>query len=431
MRILLIGVNHRTAPVEVRERLAFSPTESRRAARGLRERADFAEAVVVSTCNRSELYGVAPGALDAAAERLESYFTGFHGLSPAAVIPHLYRQQNLDAARHLYRVAAGLDSMLLGEAEILGQVREAYLRAAESGTTGPVLNRLFQGALEVGKRVRAETDLGARPMSVAFAAVKLAEQIFGRLRNHTALILGAGAMSEQAVGHLRDRGISRLLVANRSRERGEQLAQHFGGEVVAWDSLEQGLALPDVVVSSAASAEPVLTRRVLERAMTARGNRTMFVIDLGVPRNVEPAAAELYNVFLYNIDDLTGIVEQNRRARENEVPRAEALVTEHVAKFEAWQAGVQVAALLEELRQKLQTEREEFLRERREEIRKLSAEDRECFGALAEDLLDQIVQGSSRRLKPRPAPLKSHEVEAVRQVLGLAPIGRGLAREKP
>lgn len=420
MQILLAGVNHRTAPLEVRERLVFSAEAAAASARQLREGLGFNEAVVVSTCNRSELYAVAPATHSRAADALAAHFAAFHGMDESLVARCLYRQHDRETVRHLYHVAAGLDSMLLGEAEILGQVREAYLRAADHRTTGPVLNRLFQGALEVGKRVRAETELGTRPMSVAFAGVKLAEQIFGKLRKHTALIVGAGSVGEQVVEHLRGRGIARLLVANRSQERATELAGRFQAQPVDWRNLEDALVEPDVVVASVSAEEAVLSRGLLERVMAARQNRAMFLIDLGMPRNVEPASTDLYNLYLYNVDDLSGIVEENRRAREREIPRAEALVEEHVGKFESWQAGMQVAALLEELRAKLQNEREEFLFERREEIRTLSADDRERFGTLAEELLDQIVQGSPRRLRHRPVPLKSHEVEAVRQVLGLA-----------
>jgi glutamyl-tRNA reductase len=229
--------------------------------------------------------------------------------------------------------------MLLGEAEILGQVRTAYQAALEGKLTGPVLNKLFQNALEAGKRVRTETSLGTRPMSAAYAAVKLAEQIFGNLKGHTGMILGAGAMGEQVVEHMRHRGISRVLVANRSRERMAEVAARFSGEATAWEELPRALQMPNVVVTSVSSAEPVLTCALLEKVMEARASRALFVIDLGVPRNVEPGVADLYNVFLYNVDDLEHIVEQNKAARQEEIPHAEAIVEEQLQKFLAWHAG--------------------------------------------------------------------------------------------
>lgn len=420
MRILLAGVNHRTAPVELRERLAFDVEQARRAEVQLREVHGFREAVVVSTCNRSEIYGVAPIQSKLAEDTLECYLADFHGVRHGELHACVYRHCDADAVQHLFRVTAGLESMLLGEAEILGQVRDAYKVAVEAKATGPVLNRMFQAALEVGKRVRTETDLGTRPMSVAFAGVKLAEQIFGNLRHHRALIVGAGTMGEQVVEHLRNRGIEKIYVANRSRERGEELAARFGGELVGWESLSSTLAKPDIVVASVSSAEPVVSRAMIEHAMHERKNRGMFLIDLGVPRNIDPAVEPLYNVYLYNIDNLNEIVEQNRKAREQEVPRAEAIVGEHVSKFEGWQSGMLMHTLLEELRVKLQREREAFLLEHRELIRQLSPEERRQFGALAEQVLERLVHepavalGHQKDLRPKP-----REIQAVREFFGL------------
>jgi glutamyl-tRNA reductase len=420
MEIVLIGLNHRTAPVELRERVAFTAEQARRAAEELRSRAILEETLVLSTCNRSELYGVPVEDPQQGLGALESFLASFHKLSPADLNGSLYRHSNRDAVRHLFRVTAGLDSMLLGEAEILGQVREAYRAALDSGSTGPVLNRMFQGALEVGKRVRAETEIGTRPVSVAFAGVKLAEQIFGHLRDHRALILGAGAVGEQVVAHLRDRGIARVLVANRSRERGEELARSVGGEAVAWDNLSNALESCDMVVCSAGGTERVLTRAILERAMAARSNRAMFLIDLGVPRNVEPAAGKLYNVYLYNLDDLGGIVEQNKKAREEEVPRAEAIIEEHVAKFETWQAGSEASAVLNELRAKLHHERDAFLRERLAEMSHLSPEEREKVARLTEEMLDRVVLGPVEKLGgAQNMRHRLRDLQALRELFGL------------
>src|SRR6202140_5398687 len=224
MEIVLIGVNHRTASVDLRERVAFTPEQAREGAQQLRSRGILEESLVLSTCNRSELYGVPREDSTDSAGAVELFVASFHQLSLGELDGSLYRHRDSHAVRHLFRVAAGLDSMLLGEDEILGQVRDAYRIALDQGATGPVLNRVFQNALEVGKRVRSETEIGKRPVSVAFAGVKLAERIFGSLRGHSALILGAGATGEQVIAHLRDRGISRLGVANRSRQRAMELA---------------------------------------------------------------------------------------------------------------------------------------------------------------------------------------------------------------
>src|SRR5271165_6973605 len=275
MEIVLIGLNHRTASVDLRERMAFTPEQAREAAEQLRSRGILEESLVLSTCNRSELYGVPREDAADGAGAVELFVASFHQLSLIELNGSLYRHRDSKAVRHLFRVSAGLDSMLLGEAEILGQVREAYRVALDHGATGPVLNRMFQNALEVGKRVRTETEIGTRPMSVAFAGVKLAERIFGSLKKHKALILGAGATGEQVVAHLGDRGIGALRVANRSPERARELALRVSADVVAWDALERALEWPDMIVCSVASPEPVITRAMLDRAMAKRGNRSL------------------------------------------------------------------------------------------------------------------------------------------------------------
>ncbi len=307
--------------------------------------------------------------------------------------------------------------MLLGEAEILGQVREAYKFAHEQGATGPVLNRMFQAALEVGKRVRAETELGKRPMSVASAGVKLAERIFGKLNGHSALVLGAGTISEQVMMQLRDRGIAQLLVMNRSFERAEKAAAEFGGKVVPWGEWDIALQTPDMIVSSVAAEEPILERTVLERAMSARGNRALFLMDLGVPRNIEAAAAELYNVYLYNLDDLGGIVQQSRAVRESEVPRAEAIIDEHVGKFLSWQASVELVGLVDELRARLQGERTAFIRSRMESMQHLSEADRERMELLMGELLEKLLLEPAERLRgEKELRRKIQNIEALRDL---------------
>jgi len=417
MEIVLVGLNHRSAPVEVRERVSFTNEQARQAAEELRSRGILHETLVLSTCNRSEVYGVPPESTRESAAALSSYLSSFHSVQLELLSPSLYHHYDRHAIRHLFRVASGLDSMMLGEAEILGQVREAYRIAYEHGTTGPVLNRLFQGALEVGKRVRSETELGTRPMSVASAGVKLAERIFGKLRERTALVLGAGMISEQVISQLRDRDIARLIVMNRSLERADHLARQFSGKVIAWEDWESALTLPDVIVSSVSAEEPVLKRAVLEKAMAARGNRPLFVMDLGLPRNVDASAASLYNFYLYNIDDLTQIVEQNRSARESEVPRAELLVDEHVGKFLTWQASVEIISVVEALRHKLKSERAEFVRQRAERVTGLSPEQREQVESLIDDLLEKMLLDPARRLQgEKDLRRKIQQVEAIRDL---------------
>jgi glutamyl-tRNA reductase len=307
--------------------------------------------------------------------------------------------------------------MLLGEAEILGQVREAYLAAQRQGLTGPVLNRLFQASLEVGKRVRAETRLGAQAMSVPSAAMKLAEQIFGELKDNSAAVLGAGAMGAKAAQQLRNRGIGRLWVANRTPERARELASQTGAQWAPWEKTAELLAHVDIVVTSVAGSDWSLSRHSLAAAMHARGNRRMFLIDLGVPRNIEPAAAELYNVFLYGVDDLQEIVHENRQAREAEVPRAESIVIEHVEKFAAWQSGSNAVTTLADLREKLRFQRELFADSRSEDLEGFSAEQRERILRMMDDLVAHLLREPSERL------MKDREVRErasfLRELFGL------------
>jgi glutamyl-tRNA reductase len=425
MEIVLIGLSHRTATVELRERVAFSPEQAREAAEQLRSRGILEETMVLSTCNRSELYGV-PGELSAdSAGAVELFLASYHQMSPSELGGSLYRHRDSNAVRHLFRVAAGLDSLLLGEAEILGQVRDAYQIALDHGETGPVLNRMFQGALEVGKRVRSETEIGTRPVSVAFAGVKLAERIFGKLNNHRALIVGAGATSEQVVRHLSDRGIKQLRVLNRTVEHAQDLASRFGGEVVPWENLAASLEWPDLIVTSVSSNEPVLTRAMIERAMAARGNRAVLMIDLGVPRNVAADAGNIYNTYLYNVDDLSEIVEQNKKARQAEIPRAESIIEEQIQKFLHWQAGATTGAVLGELRAKLAGERETFLKERLASMPNLSDSDRAQVSAMLEDFMNRVVLDPAERLRGVPElRRKLQNLEALRDLFHLH-------REKP
>jgi len=417
MEIVLVGLNHRTAPVEVRERVSFNAEQSKRASEELRARGILEETLVLSTCNRSEVYGVPPESSHECAPGLSTFLSEFHSVRPDVLGVSLYHHYDREAVRHLFRVAAGLDSMLLGEAEILGQVREAYRFAHENGATGPVLNRLFQGALEVGKRVRTETELGTRPMSVASAGVKLAERIFGKLNERSALVLGAGTISEQVVSNLRDRGIAHLYVMNRSPDRADELAGRFGGKVVGWTEWDAALQSPDVVVSSVAAEEPVLRREIVERAMAARGNRALFLMDLGVPRNIEPGVADLYNVYLYSTDDLSEIVQQNRNARESEIPRAQSIVDDHVAKFLSWQASVELVGLVGALRARVQEERAAFFRSRMESMRHLTEADRAHVEKLMDEMLEKLLLGPAERLRSeKELRRKIQNVEALRDL---------------
>jgi glutamyl-tRNA reductase len=420
IHVALIGCSHHTAPIEIRERVAFSPEQAVAAAGELRRQGILEEAVVLSTCNRSELYGVPTESGQMAAEAMEVFLTSFHRVPRAELNGRLYRWVGADAVRHLFRVASGLDSMMLGEAEILGQLRRAYAQALDNGSTGPVLNRMFQSAIEVGKRVRSETEVGARPMSVALAGVRLAERVFGKLKGHSALILGAGEVAEQVVENLRNRGIGTLRVANRSYDRAADLAQRMGGEAIEWSSLEGVLGVPDIVIASVGGSGAVLSRAQLERAIAAREGRPLFIVDLGVPRNVTDDAAGLYNLYIYNIDDLGGIVEQNKKAREAEIPRAEAIISEHIAKFEAWRAALEAGSIVDQLRDSFHKHRELLIQEKLSEMDDVSPEERARIAHITEELIERVLEQPSQKLR-RSREMRGHlaGLDALRQLFGL------------
>ena len=280
-----------------------------------------------------------------------------------------------------------------------------------------MLNRLFQGALEIGKRVRAETELGTRPMGVASAGIKLAERIFGKLNERTALVLGAGTISEQVVSQLRDRNIGNLYLTNRSREKAEEFAQQYGGKVIDWGQWDTALKLPDVIVSAVGVQEALVTRPMIERAMAARGNRALFLMDLGLPRNIEPTIADLYNVYVYTMDDLTEIVQQNKSARQSEVPKAEALVEEHVGKFISWQASVELIGVLDTLRGSLKQRRAAFLQEKLNGVNHYSAEDRQNIGDMMDELIEKLLIIPAERLRSeKELRKKILSVEAIREL---------------
>lgn len=350
MEIALIGISHRTASIALRERIAFRVEQACEAADQLRARGILKEAVILSTCNRTEVYGVAQDRTADNLNAMEMFISSYHYVAQEEIRPVLYRLKDRDAVRHIYRVAAGLDSMLLGESEILGQVREAYRTAMDHGATSRVLNRLFQSALEVGKRIRTETHIAAKPMSVAFAGVKQAEALLRGLENQRVLIIGAGATSEQVVKHLCDRGVPQFRILNRTLENAKALAVRYGGEVLPWERLAEVLNWPDLIVSSVSTTEPILSKRMVEAAMVARASRPLMILDLGVPRNVSVNVREITNVHLSDIDGLTEIVEQNKKAREVEIPRALALIEDQIDSFMRWQAGVAACSAYAELR---------------------------------------------------------------------------------
>jgi glutamyl-tRNA reductase len=336
MRLLLVGISHRTAPVELRERVDFQARGVARALGALAARGSTREAAVVSTCNRAEIYVACDDAVQTRLD-LVRFVSEFNGVAQSEVAPYVYDQADLDAARHLFRVAAGLDSLVVGEPQILGQVKEAHTVATEAQTAGPVLNRLFHASFAVGKRVRTETGLGSGAVSVSYAAVALARKIFGDLKGRNVLVVGAGEMGKLTALHMKSQGVQRVTIVSRTMAHAARTAEAIGGASAApWDELDAVLGTSDIVITATGAASPILTKAHVEAVMRPRRGRPLFIIDIAVPRDVEAAAGEIEQVFLYNIDDLQATVRENLARRTSEVSRAEAIVNEEIEKFGAW-----------------------------------------------------------------------------------------------
>jgi glutamyl-tRNA reductase len=336
MHLLLVGISHRTAPVDLRERTDFHARGLAASVRSLTDRGSTREAVVVSTCNRAELYAACDD-VDRARDDLTRFISEFHALPPDQVTPHVYAVPDLEAARHLFRVAAGLDSLVVGEPQILGQVKQAHTIAAESRTAGPLLNRLFHSSFAVGKRVRTETGLGAGAVSVSYAAVALARKIFGDVSGRSVLVIGTGEMGKLTARHMKSQGVREMTIISRTMANAARTAEAIGEATAAqWDNMDAALGASDIVITATGSPSPFLTRARVERIMRRRRNRPLFIIDIAMPRDVEASAGEIEQVFLYNIDDLQATVRENLARRASEVARAEAIVGEELEKFGVW-----------------------------------------------------------------------------------------------
>jgi len=328
MSLVALGINHQTAPVSLRERVAFNGDALARALAALRSLPQVQEVALLSTCNRTELYAMADDHGAALAEWLAT-----HPAEAGDLHAYLYRHEDADAVRHLFRVATGLDSLVLGEPQILGQVKEAWAAARAAGTLGGQLDRLFQGAFATAKRARTDTRIGANPVSVASTAVRLAQESFARLEDSTVLLIGAGETIELAAKHLSDGKVKRLLVANRTLAHAQELASRHGGVALPLAELDRHLAEADVVISATAAREPIVMRAQVAAALSQRRHRPMLLLDLAVPRDIEADVAKLKDVFLYSVDDLERAIEENRRSRREAAQEAEAIIELQTARF--------------------------------------------------------------------------------------------------
>jgi glutamyl-tRNA reductase len=417
--LLAIGVSHKTAPVEVRERLALPEAGRAEFIRELRGAADVHEAVAVNTCNRTELYLVVGDPVEAESTLL-TMLARQAGIRPTGLATAIYSHRNCDAARHLYRVVCGLDSMILGEGEIQGQVKRAYESALAIQSTGPLTNRLFTAALQTGKRVRTETAIGERQLSLPGVAVALARESLGTLAGRSVVIVGTGETSELAARALAGNGAQPVFVANRRRDRALALARAYNGTSVALDELPEALVSADIVVSATASPHLLLEARELAEVMDARGGRELLLIDLAVPRDIDAACADLPTVSLFDIDDLQAVAERNRRVRQVEARKAEGIIEEEIGHFAGWLGSLEVLPTLAALRAHATELAQAVVRENEGKWETASQRDRERVEAIARAIVNRLLHEPTARIREMRDDRVHARMALVRDLFGLA-----------
>ena len=409
MTLTIIGVNHKTAPIELRERIAISRDELPETTRALAAVPGVAECMIVSTCNRVELLA----SVESPQTDLTAFLHRHFGLDPALLAPHVYQHHDQEAVRHLFRVAASLDSMVVGEPQILGQVKEAFAVARASGTVGGQLEHLLQSAFAAAKKVRSETEIGSNSVSIASVAVELARKIFGSLQGRTVFLVGAGKMSELAARHLVQQGAGAILVTNRTLERARQLAEPFDGRVIPFDQLYEAATEADIVISSTGAPHPIFRREHGQQFMHRRRNRPMFFIDIAVPRDVDPAVNKLDGIFVYDIDDLQAVAASHMAERSREAGDAEALVAGEVERFHQRQRTVNVAPAIVALQRQAEEIRQAELRRIHARIGTLTAEQLAAVEALTRGLVNKFLHPPMQALKQAARENDATRLEAL------------------
>jgi glutamyl-tRNA reductase len=404
--------------VELRERLDFSSRDLGTAVQALASRPAATEAVLLSTCNRSEVYVASDDPQQARAEIVE-FLASYHDVPADAFVPHLFERADGDATRHLFRVAAGLDSLIVGEPQILGQVKDAFQAATERQCVGPLLTRLFQSSFGVGKRVRTETALGEGAVSVGFAAVELARKIFGRLDGRNVLVIGAGEITSLAAQHLRAHGVGDIVVTSRTAASAEALADKVSGRAIGWGQMAAAVGSADIVVSGTGAPRPILTHAQVAAA-TAGRSRSLFVIDLAVPRDVEPSVGQLEQVFLYNVDDLQALVHENVSRRGAEIDRAEFIVGEEVTRFGAWRRSRGAVPTVVALRRRFEAIRRSEMERLGIKLSTLSPADRDRVDEVTRLIVEKLLVEPTEQLKALPdEETQAAYTEAVNRLFGL------------
>ncbi len=391
MSLITIGINHKTTPLDLRERLAFTPQSLPEALLSLKKLDHIAEASILSTCNRTEIYCVTTKDNDQA---IIQWFSQFHGVDAEKIKQHLYLHAHEETVRHAMEVACGLDSMVLGEPQIAGQMKTAYALANEHGTIGQLLGKLYQRAFAVSKQVRTDTDIGSSPVSVAFAAVSLAKQIFGDLKQTTVLLVGAGETIELATRHLHSHGVNNIIIANRSVERAQKLADEFQGEAISLQQIGNHLHRSDIVISSTASPLPIIGKGTVERALKQRRHEPIFMVDLAVPRDIEPEVNELDDIYLYSVDDLQSVINENMENRQQAAQQAHEIIDTQVTHFLDWQRSLGAVDIIAQIRQHTQNISNEVLNKAKKQL---------AAGQRPEEVLDYLAYTLTNKFLHQPS----------------------------
>lgn len=407
MSLLSLGINHQTAPVDIREKVAFSTDQVDAALRELKALPIVNESVIVSTCNRTEIYCH----LEVNSEHtLSQWLSRYHGMSEDALLPYIYQHNDEEAARHLFRVASGLDSMVLGEPQILGQLKTSYDQARSGKSINSILDRLFQHSFNVAKRVRTDTDIGSNAVSVAFAAVNLSKQIFGDLNKLRALLIGAGETIELVSRHLKSQNIGSIVIANRSIENAQKLADEIGAEAVQINAVPEQLINADIVISSTASQLPILGKGATETALRIRKRRPIFMVDLAVPRDIETQVGDLDDIYLYTVDDLKNVVDENLRSREVAAEAAQEIINLEVKAFDQWLRTHQSADHIRELRKKAETIKQQCIEKALIQFRQ-DQDVEKAIEVLANTLTNKILHGPTIEMRKA---LKNQDEDTIR-----------------
>jgi len=414
--LLAFGINHKTAPVDIRGKVAFVPEKLCTALQELTRQTPITEAAIVSTCNRTELY--CGGLEDGDLQTLIDWFSHYHHLTAEDVKPYIYTHTDSAAVQHILRVASGLDSLVLGEPQILGQIKDAYSVANDAGTLGQQLNRLFQHTFAVAKKVRTDTAIGASAVSVAFAAVSLSKQIFSNLSEHTALLIGAGETIELVARHLSEQKVHKMIVANRTVERAEILARQFNAEAIALAEMPDRLVDADIVISSTASQLPILGKGAVERALKKRKHRPMFMVDIAVPRDIEPEVGEFNDVYLYTVDDLQNVIEENMKSRQEAAEQAEEIIQLQTQHFMGWLRSRHVVDAIRRYRDQAEELRDAALTQAQRQLASGRDVD-EVMTELARTLTNKLIHIPTSRMKQAAHEGRDIWLRHARECLGI------------